>query len=125
LGHYFEFRPPRDRAKRKKFRAELRRHCVRRKGTDRVCGVCQTARPDACIVEDDDGRPVPLCQSCFRERMQLLKDLVWEAHVGPIPDGKKVSQADGDITNNRLENLCLVDEADYPGDDGQVYVLLA
>jgi hypothetical protein len=121
FGHFFRFSTKRLTGKRRaKFKAQLRQQF----SNSPRCSVCHAFRPKVYGVENDDGEAVPVCEACFRERTQLVKDLVWKTFVGPVPEGQKVSHLNGDRTDNRLVNLCLVPEADYPGDDEQVCVLL-
>ena len=50
-----------------------------------------------------------------------LKDVIWWQTHGPIPPGFKVSHRNGLTFDNRRQNLYLVPEAEYPGDEGQIF----
>jgi hypothetical protein len=54
-------------------------------------------------------------------RKVYLKDEIWKAAFGPIPEGMKVSHRNGDVRDNRRENLVLVPLTEYPGDQHQIY----
>lgn len=49
-----------------------------------------------------------------------LKDLIWTHDHSPIPAGKKVSVKNGNRLDLRSENLLLVPESDYPGNEGHL-----
>jgi hypothetical protein len=57
-------------------------------------------------------------------RVIFLKDVVWELEHGPIPPGYKVSHRNRDRLHNFRENLVLLPESQYPGDDGQVFAVV-
>jgi hypothetical protein len=47
----------------------------------------------------------------YRRRGKFLHREVWEAAVGPIPEGYQIHHKDGDPANNKLANLELVPTA--------------
>lgn len=58
-------------------------------------------------------RAIKLCLSPDSPRTTyLIHRLVYEAHVGPIPEGYHVRHKDGQKANNTLENLELVSTGD-------------
>lgn len=47
----------------------------------------------------------------FRGRLQQCHRIVYELEVGQIPEGKIIDHVDGDRSNNKVENLRVVDYA--------------
>jgi hypothetical protein len=80
--------------------AEGRVHRVRRYG--RPCAPYLAARPNL-----DGYLVVPLALAGRRVRL-LAHRLVYEARIGPIPEGHLVRQRNGDRADNRPENLVVV-----------------
>lgn len=58
-------------------------------------GVAGNLKRDNSVVVTYDKWPYP------------VKNIVWELHNGPVPDGKELMYVDGDISNVKIENLYL------------------
>lgn len=55
----------------------------------------------------------PDCEACMKlpdGTRGLMKDFVWIYFNGDIPDGKEVRRKNGDIKDNRIENLYLAEK---------------
>jgi hypothetical protein len=46
-------------------------------------------------------------------KQRRLHRLIWAAFNGAIPEGMDVHHADGVLSNNRLENLALIEHAEH------------
>jgi hypothetical protein len=68
-------------------------------------------------------KQIPLISSPLNPNVEVwfMKDVIWHWAHGPIPEGFKVSHKNGDPLDNTRDNLILVPEEEYPGDDDQVF----
>ena len=61
-------------------------------------------------IDNEGYMTVNLVNNKGEEETRRVHELVWEAFKGKIPEGYEVSHINGDKTDNRLENLKLVEK---------------
>ena len=59
---------------------------------------------------NERGKYLSLSLSNKTKKTKYIHVLVWEAFVGPVPDGYDVHHINHNTKDNRLENLCLIDK---------------
>lgn len=59
---------------------------------------------------DEDGDPAVVLWSGNTPGVRKVKELTWETFRGAVPDGMMIGHVDGDVANNALENLYLVED---------------
>lgn len=57
---------------------------------------------------NEEGYEYFVAEKDGKKETILIHNAVWEAFVGQIPKGQKVTHIDGNKRNNRLDNLKLV-----------------
>lgn len=59
---------------------------------------------------DEDGDPAVVLWNGNTPGVRKVKELTWETFGRTVPDGMTIAHLDGDVTNNALENLYLVED---------------
>lgn len=79
---------------------------VRVEVEDAQLGVTETVEE----FPDEYGDPAVVMWSGNTSGVRKVKELTWETFGRTVPDGMMIGHLDGDVTNNALENLYLVED---------------